>query len=261
MNEKKLDIDRHIEKGIEIYNQNVGLRYVINQIPIVGFFIDNFFGKTGAEIQERRLMQTIQFLHELTDKIDKTKVDYDFLESEEFTDLIVKIFQNSVKTRHKDKILLNCKILAGSILTENRDIRHSAEDLLVLVSELSPTDLKIASEIYEQQKDKPAKFDFEKGYGELNFITEKGWDNVQRFCKLDDSDFRLGLTKLSNAGLIKEVVGMYSGYEGGKYIITSTFQKLMSIIAYFEEPIFVTKLDSWKDENLNASNGSNGSNG
>ena len=244
MNEKKLDIDRHIEKGIEIYNQNVGLKYAINQIPIVGFFIDQLLANTGREIQQRRLMETIQILHELIDKIDKTKVDYEFLASEEFDDLIVKAFQNSVDTRHKERIRLNCKILAGSILIENRDIRYSAEDLLVLVSDLTPTDLKVASEIYKQQKGRPEKFNIEvEGSNEMAFVIKSGWDSLQKSCGLNESDFVLSLHKLSNANLVKQIVGMFPGNMGDKYIITPTFQRLMSIISYSNEPIFINKLD------------------
>ena len=238
-------IDSYIEKGIENYNQNVGLRYTINQIPIIGFFIDNLLVQTGAEIQQRRLVQTIQILHDLTDKIDKTKVDFEFLDSEEFADLIVKTFQNSVKTRHRERIRLNCKILTGSIMIENRKIRHSAEDMLGLVSDLSPIDLKVASEIYKQQTDIPEKFDMEiQGGDEMAFVTKSGWDNLQKLCDLDESDFLLSLHKLSNANLVKQVVGSYVGYMGGKYIITRTFQRLMSMISFSNEPIFLNKLES-----------------
>jgi hypothetical protein len=244
MSKSKFDIDKYIEKAAEIYNQNVGLKYAINQIPIAGFFIDQFFTNTGPQIQQRRLMEAIEFLHQFTDKIDKTKVDYDFLESEEFYDLILGTFQNSVKTRHKQRILLNCKILAGTILIENRNIRHSAEDLLALVSDLSPIDLKVASEIYKQQKDKPDKFNNTGDHdNELAFVRKSGWGNLPNLCGLNELDFQLSLHKLSNANLVKQVIGPYPGNMGNDYIITPTYQRLMSIISYSNEPIFINKLD------------------
>jgi hypothetical protein len=86
----------------------------------------------------------------------------------------------------------------------------------------------------------------ETGASELKFVRDSGWKNLQQICKLGDVDFLLSLTKLSNAGLIKEVVGSYVGYQGAHYIITSTFQRLMSMISYSSEPTFYSSLEQPK---------------
>ena len=70
------------------------------------------------------------------------------------------------------------------------------------------------------------------------FVESSGWNELPNICKLDYGDFRLSLTKLSNAGLIKEIVGTYSSYLGGKFIITLAFQRLVKLISYSNKPIF-----------------------
>jgi hypothetical protein len=61
MNEDKSDITDIVVKAAEIYNQNVVLKYAVNQIPFVGFFIDQLFANTGREIHPH----SIQYIHSL----------------------------------------------------------------------------------------------------------------------------------------------------------------------------------------------------
>src|SRR6266511_3100305 len=122
-------MEESAEKGIQIYSQNFGLRTAINQIPIVGSFIDKLIIDFGRDIQQRRLVELFQLLRQGMTLINESKIDKAFLESEEFVDLIIKTIENSMKTRSREKIWLNCRILTGSILTENTEIRHSSEDL------------------------------------------------------------------------------------------------------------------------------------
>jgi hypothetical protein len=228
-----------LEKGIEIYTNNAELRNSITQIPIIGVAFDQITTGLSRDFQKRRFLEVIQLLRQEMNLIEESKVDKEFLKTEEFLDLIVKVVENSVKTRHKDRILLNCKILTGSLLKENNELRHSSEDLLVLVSDLSPIDIKVAREIYNQQKDKPDKFNVEDDdkHNELAFVIKSGWDNLQTKCNLNQTDFLLSLHKLSDANLINQIIGNYASYLGGKFI-TPTFQRLMSILSYSKEPLF-----------------------
>ncbi len=85
----------------------------------------------------------------------------------------------------------------------------------------------MARALYEQQKDRPTN---EKEG--LQWAKRKGWENLASECVLDEKDLDFLLKRLEKSGLIKEVVGLYVGYEGGVYVITETFRKLMG---YLEE--------------------------
>jgi len=200
-----------IEKAIKFHDSNPEIANSIRQLPIIGFALDALISGLGKEFHEKRVVQTVQLLREEMSLIDESKVDTQFLNSEQFFDLIVMVLENSAKTRHREKVRLNCSNLAGGILIENEELRHSAEDLLILIRDLSPIDLKVAKEIYKQQENKPEKFDIEgnPNFNELHFVDSSGWDKLPSLCKLENGDFRLALTKLSNAGLIKEIVGIY----------------------------------------------------
>lgn len=160
-----------IEKATKFYQSTPEIRNAILQLPLIGATLDFLVSGIGKEFHENRFIQAIQILHEEMSLIDESKVDTQFLNSEEFFDIIVMVLENSVKTRHREKIGLNCSILAGSILIENEELRHSAEDLLILIRDLSRIDLRLAKEIYKQQENKPDNLNSEgdPNYNELHF--------------------------------------------------------------------------------------------
>ena len=73
---------------------------------------------------------------------------------------------------------------------------------------------------------------------ELEFTVKTWWHNIPDSLEMSETDFKIGLHKLSRAGLINEVVGTYVGYSGGHYLITSAFKRFMNFIRYSKEPVF-----------------------
>ncbi len=232
-------IERVIQHSLDNYLNNHALRNAIWQIPGIGSMLDYVIVSAGQEFQKRRLLQAIQYLNEAMSLIEDVKIDKSFLATEEFYDIMRLTLDECLRTGHNEKIRLNCKILVGSVVVDNTDERHSAADFISFISELSLTDILVASEIYKKQKDMPERFDMESNENtELKFVVNNGWHNIRDICKLSETDFSIALTKLSRAGLIKETLGTYVGYGGGLYLITPAFKRLMKLIQYFNEPLF-----------------------
>jgi hypothetical protein len=227
-----------INNALIRYIETPAFRGMVASIPYVGSSIDAILSSSGEIIRQRRIDQTISGLKEEMVGIEEKKIDKKFLESEEFYDIALDVFRYSIRTRHTTKVILYCKILAGSVLLDNSHERHSAEDFLGFISELSPIDIRVAAEIYKQQSRAPEVFDSEEKT-QLKFIVNAGWHNIRKICKLDETDFQIALSKLSRAGLIKEIVGMYIEYTGGLYLITPAFKRLMKFIGTnMNEPLF-----------------------
>lgn len=185
----------------------------------------------GNYLYKSRLSETLITLYEEIDSLGKTKVDETFLHSEQFKDLVIKTVENSVRTRFKERIRLNCRILAGAIFVNRIEDRELCDEYLNCIAELDPKDLEISRTIYEQQKDRLPKFDIESPDNtELKYIVRKGWHNIPDICHITEQEFTISLLKLARAGLIKEIVGTYSNYTGGLYLITPLFQNLMRFI-------------------------------
>jgi hypothetical protein len=206
------------------------LRAAISLIPGIGSPIDLILSSEGQNIQNRRVNLTISTLKDEMFKIDLNKIDKKFIESEEFYDLMMKVFESCTRTSRIEKVVLNCKILAKSVLIENSEKRSSAEDFIGFIDGLSFRDLKLGIKMYEQQKNMPEKLDPDKGNTELNFVVEHCWHELKTICQLTEVEFRISLSKLARTGLIKEIVGTYVSYSGAHYIITPIFQRLMNFI-------------------------------
>jgi hypothetical protein len=237
-------IKESFQKGLDNYLTNIELMNAICQIPKIGPAIDFMITKLGQEFQKQRMIDSIIILHEEVERLDETKLDTESLKEEWFFDLFNKTFDNCVKTRFRERIRLNCKILAGAISLDNVHNRQQSEDFLSLVTDLTPTDIMVGLKIYEQQENRPLQFDFNsQDNTELKFVVKTGWHDLQRLCNLGDEEFRIALLKLTNAGLIKEIVGMYMDYTGGLYSITPTFQSLMKFIKLnTNDPLFNIKI-------------------
>lgn len=231
----KSQIKNTVESIFDKYEISVELRTAIG--PALDFVCMSMIGL----FREDRVATYVSTINNEIEDLGKSKVDWSYINSDEFSDLFLKATDNSLKTRFRERVVLNCKILAGSMSLENVHQRHFAEDLLILVSDLNPVDLMLGLKIYEQQKNRPREFDFEsrEGKTEFKFVVESGWHDLQGACQLDEVRFRTALHKLTRAGLIKEVVGMYVNYVGGFYIITPAFQTLMNFIRLrANDPLF-----------------------
>jgi hypothetical protein len=240
----KVKVSESFRRGVEYYLNNFEMRNAVCQIPYIGTSLDFIITSLGQKVQEQRLFESLAILQEEINFVDENKIDKGFLTTEVFLDIFRKTFDNCVNTRHRERIRLNCKILVGAITIDNLNERHSTEDFLSFVADLTPIDIMVGLEIYKQQRNRLPQFDIEsQDNTELKFVVNSGWHELQKRCKLDEVDFKIALHKLSAAGLIKEIVGMYANYTGGLYLITSTFQRLMNFIRLSaNDPLFNYKI-------------------
>lgn len=187
MTSEDTKIESVIQRGLDNYLNNYPLRNAICQIPGIGSMLDYMIISVGQEFQKRRLLQAVQYLNEAMSLIEEVKVDKSFLATEEFYDIMRSTLDACLRTRHDEKIKLYCKVLAGSVVVDNTDERHSAEDFISFISELSLTDIVVASEIYEKQKNVPEKFDMESDENtELKFVVNSGWHDIRNICELSE---------------------------------------------------------------------------
>lgn len=214
------------EKAIEEYSEMSALRSAINGIPLIGGPIDVFLSSEGQKIVNNRLKVLIDCLKFEIKQIDETKINDDFLESEEFFDLVVATFEKASKERNKKKISIYAKIMKQTLFTEN--VSDSIEYMNIL-SEISLEQFIVISIIYEQQIQNSNE-NFESP---LKFVKASGWDKLPEIVSnkgINKDDLSFILKRLERTGLITEIVGMYFGYNGEVYMITPTLRRIMTLL-------------------------------
>jgi hypothetical protein len=214
-----------IEKGIEkvavAYSENFEYQATLQSIPVIGPFVDLMIKETSSKIGYKRFVELYTLLIESMNLVDQSKVDYPYLESEDFYSLFYKFFERSMHDKYKEKRVLYVKILTNSILIENSHLRDNSEDFLSILDDLTPKDLILLKNIYEQQKNMQYHYDREDDIPNLETTVESaGWDELPKICNLDDADFAISLIKLTRCGLINEIVDTVELHYGGLYIIT-----------------------------------------
>jgi len=129
-------------KVVEKYSSKTTLRALVNLIPYVGGSIDILLTSRSEKISSARLEKYLQKLKHEFKAIDESKIDYTFLNSEEFYDLVLQTFNSVLKSRSEDKISLYSKILKDSVIGKFKD-PLVAEDLINSINDLSLNDIEL----------------------------------------------------------------------------------------------------------------------
>lgn len=120
------------------YSSNPILRSVINIIPYVGGSLDIILTEKWNSFYQRR---TEQMLEELSSDLKnlENKVDEEYLNSEEFFDIIYKVLNEALKTRLDEKRKIYSKIIRDSLSAKKETME--TESVLEIVSSLYEMDI------------------------------------------------------------------------------------------------------------------------
>jgi hypothetical protein len=239
-----------VDQGVEFYANASWLRttiigaagavgLILPVVPAVVGAVDVALTTRAQHISQRRLNVLCQSWEQEMQAIPTTFVDKQYVESEEFFDLVFQAWESTKRTRHDEKIRLYAKLLVGAIPLQSRE-QDSPEDYLTVLAELSLKELQVARALYKQQREAPAPDENELQWlsriGAVN-LADKGenynngcgqWKKLLIECPLvADEDMEFVLLRLQRSGLVNEVSGAYWDYVGGAYVINNTLRKLM----------------------------------
>jgi hypothetical protein len=207
--------ENRVGKILESYSGNTKLRATINLIPYIGGALDvlissNVQNKTVERIE--RLFDGLKFKLET---IEEKQIDFQYLESEEFYDLLLKAINASVKTRLDDKIMAYSEILKNAII-RNSEETLSHEDVLDMIEQLTANDVIHIKNLTEYLDNTSRQKNKEIGRVDIN----AGAIN-QIFSDLTLDYIFVGLLRLENHNLISRRPNI-SGVEIRSYHFLST---------------------------------------
>jgi len=209
-------------KASEAYARNTALRAAVNLIPGIGGSLDVLFASKAQSVVQNRLMQFLEELRKEMNSVKEEMVDKQYLESEEWLDLVLRALEAATRTRRIEKISLYAKVLRGAVIVQDRQ-ESSPEEYLAILAELTPREIEVAQAIYRQQNDEP-----QSGETELQWAWRKGWNQFSNICpSVPKEDVPYVLQRLERSGLLHEITGSYLGYGGEVYTATKAFRKLM----------------------------------
>ena len=219
------ELSERIAKASEVYVQNTWLRAAINLIPYIGGSLDVVLASRGS-LHQKRILELLENLKEEMSHIKGERIDSAYLESQEFSDIVLRLMEASLRTKDREKMRLYARFLRGAVLIQDRN-HVCLEDYLATLIELTPNELEVARIIYEQQRNT----ELESNESILQWAWRRGWKDLSnKVTSVSKEDLPFILLRIEKSGLVKELTGSYWGYEGGVFVVTDTFRKLMRFI-------------------------------
>ena len=237
------DLERRAAEASEAYERNLVLRALVLAIPGIGSSLDLAFTSGGQHSKERisALVNDLkEDMQERMEMVANSTLDKEYLESEEFFDLVMRAFDAAIRTRDEEKRRLYARILTESTIRSKREKGYSPEEYLRIIADLTPRELYVARTLY---RDWPGKVDEHREYNEVNEEAWKAWqDKVCAEGGIDGADLQLILGRLRSSGLITESIASLR-LGGGpvtelpEYWVSPPFEKLMRFLEQRDEAL------------------------
>jgi hypothetical protein len=137
----KNEIVKKINQQIEsIPNKRLlDIEAALHLIPHVGGFLATYFGEIRGKRVEERMKKYFDFFSQKMNEIDKSKIDHEYLKSEEFAELFVKGAEQAGRSATDKKISRFANILANNALL-NSEERYRTESIMNFVERITDLD-------------------------------------------------------------------------------------------------------------------------
>ena len=183
----------------------------LSLIPFVGSAISSSLDARAFQLFEENSKRFAEEVRKLLDRIAEDKLDKSFLESSEFTSLLIETLARNARTHEEEKVKLFAKVFVGFVTVQGSQI-HYKEGYIKIIDELSAEHIKMLAFIYDRTNN-PTETD-EKlrdrvQSEEISTVLNITIERVSAYC---DQMIRYGLLR-------DWAIGKY-GYKSGSYAMT-----------------------------------------
>lgn len=193
-------------KGLlDIYEKSVTLKTIGGVIGIDGAL--SAIGKKLESNEKERLSVLVNELEQKIESMDKNKLDYNFINSDEFIEIIFKVYNYTKREYRHDKIKYFANILINYSTIEFSNDFYK-EGIIEKISKYSIEHILVLEKIYQGYYQKLKKEAKEKTFNYRDIHIESISDEIRDIC----------IYTLNSDGFIKEITGAYGG---GSYSITT----------------------------------------
>lgn len=212
------------------YADRTILRAGVMAIPHVGGSLDFLLSSSGQKFIMKRIEYFITELQNELANLKENQINKDFFETEEGFDLIIKAFGSASRTRQVKKLNLYARIVKSAINDSIDFEEEEPEIFLKIVEELSVKELRVAKCLYELKEIKKQNPEDDNPNKDQNVMANDAWWLSKHYPEFDKDELISIFIRIERTGLIKEFVGSYISYTGGKYAINPLFKRFMNFL-------------------------------
>mgnify|MGYP005757804303 CR=1 FL=1 len=169
-------------------------------MPLIGTALDQVFFEYGSRIKAARLERFIYHLSSQVQLLDETKLDQEYLQSEDFYDITQSILDKALKNKSSIKHQMLAQILLDSIKHTLSSDESLTEVFINYVDSLKPIQIKML--LYFNNKE--AELEEIASYSNLYDLYISDKQNVA----IDKDEFKLYCSDLENKALISTGEGL-----------------------------------------------------
>jgi len=210
----------NLDKACEKYSDSSVLRSTICAIPYVGGAIDVILSTKGSGIIQGRIRSYIEVLDKQFNDLSESTISKEYLESEEFFDLIIKSFEIASKTRGSNKRKLLSSVVKRSIIDSVNNNRN--ENLLYFIDNLNENDVVFMMFLNRNKPNPPKEKAAVSGY------TARGLHEINP--QESQEAYLFNLMKLEKLGLLHRNSRVSANMENIPYNTTKYFQLLLQYL-------------------------------
>lgn len=210
----------NLNKACEKYSNNSLIRGAICAIPHIGGLIDIIMSTRGSKIRQGRIQQYIDLLKSQFNELSEKVISKEYLDSEEFFDLIISSFEIAARTRGENKRKLLSAVVKNSvILPVNND---DNEDLLYCISNLNENDVSFMILLNCNEPKVRKEEEYVSGY------TVNGLYEIDQ--RVSKEAYLFSLMKLETLGLLHRNARVAGSMEQIPYNKTRYFRMLLKYL-------------------------------
>lgn len=176
----------------ETYARFTGPRAILTTLVPGLSWVDMCLGTRGQNIASRRFEVTVKALQDSFAEMDEEKVDREFLESEEFYDLVWCTFEKGQRTRHEEVVRYCARVLRDAV--DQPETRADAPVAMDMLSELAPDEINLAVWLYKTYR--------ERGFGRMDLYRRRGLAGPG--CGKEAKAFARVLNRLQARGIVRQ---------------------------------------------------------
>ncbi len=183
----------------------------LSMIPLIGTIISSSLDTRSFQLFEKNSRQFAEEVRKQINELDNTKIDRDFLESDEFTYILLETLSRNAHTYEKEKVIFFATVFVNSIILPKSQVPFK-EGIIKVLDELSVDHIRILALIHQRTKSPTNDLPRNEGQVTASEISLDTGLNLERTMAYCDHMIRYGLLRDWSLGKF--------GYQRGNYAIT-----------------------------------------
>jgi hypothetical protein len=140
-----------LNAAVESPIANAALQAALSVMGPVGAGVGGWLSGRATQLMQKNSLRALRTILDYARQLDEAKIDRQFLDSDEFTSLLIDVLTMNAKTYEEEKVDLFSRVFINSMLGEQVNVPYK-EGFLKIIGDLSTDHIRVFRFICERTK-------------------------------------------------------------------------------------------------------------